>query len=122
MATAEGVALTATAHDATATRGGVGTVLYEIAEQSKVGIRLNQTAIPVDGAVKGVCGMLGLEPLYLACEGRLVVFAPKELAPAIVEASASSSLVATSERLVSATPKASSSPAVTIEWLLQMAT
>ena len=69
-----------------ATRGGVGTVLYEIAEQSKVGIRLNQTAIPVDGAVKGVCGMLGLEPLYLACEGRLVVFAPKKLAPASVEA------------------------------------
>jgi hydrogenase expression/formation protein HypE len=69
-----------------ATRGGVGTVLYEIAGQSQVGIRLNQTAIPVNGAVKGVCGMLGLEPLYLACEGRLVIFAPKAIAPAIIEA------------------------------------
>ncbi|MCI1946210.1 hydrogenase expression/formation protein HypE [Clostridium luticellarii] len=68
-----------------ATRGGVGTVLYEIAEQSKVGIRLNSNSIPVAEAVKGVCGMLGLEPLYLACEGRLVVFAPKEIAPELVD-------------------------------------
>ena len=68
-----------------ATRGGVGTVLYEIAEQSNVGIRLNAAAVPVDPAVKGVCGMLGLEPLYLACEGRLVIMAPKEVAPKIVE-------------------------------------
>ena len=68
-----------------ATRGGVGTVLYEIAEQSNVGIRLDAAAVPVDPAVKGVCGMLGLEPLYLACEGRLVIMAPKEVAPQILE-------------------------------------
>lgn len=68
-----------------ATRGGVGTVLYEIAEQSKVGIKLDSKSIPVADSVKGVCGMLGLEPLYLACEGRLVVFAPKEIAPKLVE-------------------------------------
>ena len=68
-----------------ATRGGVGTVLYEIAGQSQVGIRLNARKIPVQPGVKGVCGMLGLEPLYLACEGRLVIFAPKEQAEAIVE-------------------------------------
>lgn len=67
-----------------ATRGGVGTVLYEIAEQSNVGIRLNAEDVPVDGAVKGVCGMLGLEPLYLACEGRLVIIAPSEHAEEIV--------------------------------------
>ena len=69
-----------------ATRGGVGTVLYEIAAQSNVGISLNAADIPVDPAVGGVCRMLGLEPLYLACEGRLVVIAPKEVAPALVEA------------------------------------
>ena len=69
-----------------ATRGGVGTVLYEIAEQSNVGIKLDRAAIPVRDDVKGVCGMLGLEPLYLACEGRLVVFAPCEYADAIVQA------------------------------------
>lgn len=67
-----------------ATRGGVGTVLYEIAAESNVGIRLNASSVPVDPAVSGVCGMLGLEPLYLACEGRLVVFAPKEDAQKIV--------------------------------------
>lgn len=68
-----------------ATRGGVGTVLYEIAGQSQVGIRLRSEDIPVQENVKGVCGMLGLEPLYLACEGRLVIFVPKEHAEAIVE-------------------------------------
>lgn len=69
-----------------ATRGGVGTVLYEISNQSGVGISLDATAIPVDPTVGGVCRMLGLEPLYLACEGRLVVIAPQEDAPALVEA------------------------------------
>lgn len=68
-----------------ATRGGVGTVPYEIAGQSSVGIRLNAEAVPVRPEVKGVCGMLGLEPLYLACEGRLVIMAPKEEAEGIVE-------------------------------------
>jgi hydrogenase expression/formation protein HypE len=69
-----------------ATRGGVGTVLYEIAHQSSVGIVLDQKNIPVSGEVKGVCGMLGLEPLYLACEGRMVIFAPEQEAPAILAA------------------------------------
>lgn len=68
-----------------ATRGGVGTVLYEIAGQSNVGITLDSVSIPVADEVKGVCGMLGLEPLYLACEGRLVVFAPMDKAEKIVE-------------------------------------
>lgn len=68
-----------------ATRGGVGTVLYEIAAQSNVGIRISAADVPVQPEVRGVCGMLGLEPLYLACEGRLVIFAPAEHAQAIVE-------------------------------------
>ena len=67
-----------------ATRGGVGTVLYEIARESQVGVRLKSAAIPVDPAVKGVCGMLGLEPLYLACEGRLVIVAPQKIAPQLL--------------------------------------
>ncbi|MBQ8921890.1 MAG: hydrogenase expression/formation protein HypE [Oscillospiraceae bacterium] len=69
-----------------ATRGGVGTVLYEIAGQSQVGITLNAASVPVDPRVRGVCGMLGLDPLYLACEGRLVIFAPQEHAEALVAA------------------------------------
>ena len=68
-----------------ATRGGVGTVLYEIAEESHVGIRLDAEKIPVEGAVQGVCSMLGLDPLYLANEGTLVVFAPQKEAAALVE-------------------------------------
>ena len=60
-----------------ATRGGVGTVLYEIAGQSHVGIHLDSQAIPVDPAVRGVCGMLGLEPLYLACEAGWSSLRPK---------------------------------------------
>ena len=68
-----------------ATRGGVGTVLYEIAGQSRVGICLDAASVPVAPGVRGVCGMLGLEPLYLACEGRIVIFAPKESAPEIVK-------------------------------------
>lgn len=67
-----------------ATRGGVGTVLYEICEQSKVGIELDYANIPVASEVKGVCGMLGLEPLYLACEGRLVIIAPETEADRIL--------------------------------------
>ena len=68
-----------------ATRGGVGTVLYEIASESHVGIRLDRASVPVDPAVSGVCGMLGLEPLYLACEGRMVVFAPADQAEILLD-------------------------------------
>ena len=68
-----------------ATRGGVGTVLYEIAHQSGVGIRLDASSIPVSDEVRGVTGLLGLEPLYLANEGTLVIFAPKENADRLME-------------------------------------
>lgn len=68
-----------------ATRGGVGTVLYEIAKESNVGIHLDNQSIPVDPSVRGVCGMLGLEPLYLACEGRLVIMAPQDKAQALLD-------------------------------------
>ncbi len=68
-----------------ATRGGVGTVLYEIADESQVGVKIDQEAVPVQNHVKGICGMLGLEPLYLACEGRMVVIVPAEQAQAILD-------------------------------------
>lgn len=67
-----------------ATRGGVGTVLYEIAHQSGVGMTLDAAAIPVAGSVRGVCDLLGLEPLYLACEGRLVMICPAEEAGTVL--------------------------------------
>ena len=69
-----------------ATRGGVGTVMYEITEQSDVGVKLDREKIPVDDAVRGVTGMLGLEPLYFACEGTMVMICPAEYADKVVEA------------------------------------
>jgi hydrogenase expression/formation protein HypE len=69
-----------------ATRGGVGTVLYEIAGESSVSVELDAEAVPVAPEVRGVCDMLGLDPLYLACEGTMVVFAPAELADEVVAA------------------------------------
>ena len=69
-----------------ATRGGVGTVLYEIAHQSNLGVRLFYEDVPVQGAVKGVCGLLGLEPLYLACEGTMVMIVSPEDAQSVLHA------------------------------------
>ena len=60
-----------------ATRGGVGTVLYEIAHEAGVGISLSREKIPVADEVRGVTGMPGLEPLYLACEGTMVLIVPE---------------------------------------------
>ena len=68
-----------------ATRGGVGTVLYEIASQSNTGIHLDSKLIPIEPEVKGVCGMLGLEPLYLANEGTMILTVPKDKANDVIE-------------------------------------
>ncbi len=55
-----------------ATRGGLATVLNEFAHASQVGIRLQQDCIPLRDEVRGLCELLGLDPLYLANEGKLV--------------------------------------------------
>lgn len=55
------------------TRGGVATTLNEIARQGNVGIRLEEKAIPVDEEVRGACEILGLDPLYVANEGKCLV-------------------------------------------------
>ncbi len=54
------------------TRGGLATVCHELAQQSGFGVRLEQTCIPVRDSVQSVCDMLGYDPYYLACEGRVV--------------------------------------------------
>ena len=59
-----------------ATRGGLATVVNEIAEASGVGIELDEKATPLREDVKGFCEILGLDPLYLANEGKIVVVAP----------------------------------------------
>ena len=55
-----------------ATRGGIATVLNEFAQSSNVGIRIREDALPLRKEVKGACEILGLDPLYLANEGKLV--------------------------------------------------
>jgi hydrogenase expression/formation protein HypE len=54
------------------TRGGLATVCHEISQATGLGVRLQQRQIPVREAVQSVCDMLGYDPLYLACEGRVV--------------------------------------------------
>ena len=61
-----------------ATRGGVATVLNEIAEASQVAVEIEEKATPIREEVKAFCEILGLDPLYLANEGKIVVVAPAE--------------------------------------------
>jgi hydrogenase expression/formation protein HypE len=58
------------------TRGGVATTLNEIARSSGTGIEIEETAIPVPEAVRGACEILGLDPLYVANEGKLIAVVP----------------------------------------------
>ena len=67
------------------TRGGLGTTLNEIAAQSNVEIKIKESAIPVKGAVAGMCELLGFDPLYIANEGKLIAFAPSDHAEKILE-------------------------------------
>jgi hydrogenase expression/formation protein HypE len=69
-----------------ATRGGLATVLNEFATTSNVGIRLHEESIPVREEVKGICEILGLDPLYLANEGKLVVVVNSEQAQTVLTA------------------------------------
>lgn len=67
------------------TRGGLATTLNEIARQSQVGIRLEEAAIPIKSEVKGITSLLGLDPLYLANEGKAVIIAEASIAAEIVQ-------------------------------------
>jgi len=69
-----------------ATRGGVAAVLNEIAEASNVSIKLSEKSIPVKDEILGVCEFLGLDPLYIANEGKICAFVPEEHAAEILEA------------------------------------
>jgi hydrogenase expression/formation protein HypE len=68
------------------TRGGLATTLNEIAQQSGVGILLSEAAIPVRPQVAAACELLGLDPLNVANEGRLIAIAAPEAAAALLEA------------------------------------
>ncbi|MGC1869471.1 MAG: hydrogenase expression/formation protein HypE [Acidobacteriaceae bacterium] len=66
------------------TRGGVATTLNEIASQSKVGMFLHEDQIPVRESVQGACEILGLDPLYVANEGKLVAIVAAEAADTVL--------------------------------------
>lgn len=62
------------------TRGGLATTLVEIARQSKVSIKIEEDLIPIDRDVRSACDLLGLDPLYMANEGKLIVVLPADQA------------------------------------------
>jgi hydrogenase expression/formation protein HypE len=67
-----------------ATRGGVAAVLNELAESSHVGFALDESSVPVRPAVMAACEMLGIDPLYVANEGKLIAVVPPEHANAVL--------------------------------------
>jgi hydrogenase expression/formation protein HypE len=69
-----------------ATRGGVATVLNELARAAGAAVVLEEAAIPVRPAVRGACELLGIDPLYVACEGRLVAVVEAAGVPAALAA------------------------------------
>jgi hydrogenase expression/formation protein HypE len=68
------------------TRGGVSSALNEIAQAAKIGIRLVETAIPLGDAVRGACEILGLDPLYVANEGKAIAIIAPDYAQAALAA------------------------------------
>ncbi|MGA0540987.1 hydrogenase expression/formation protein HypE [Neotabrizicola sp. VNH66] len=69
-----------------ATRGGLASALNEMAEAAGAGMVIDETALPLRDEVRGVCEILGLDPLYLANEGTLVLFVPEDQAAAALAA------------------------------------
>ena len=69
-----------------ATRGGVATILNEVATAANVAVVVDERAIPVRTEVRGACELLGLDPLYVACEGRLVAIVPGPTADIALQA------------------------------------
>jgi hydrogenase expression/formation protein HypE len=60
------------------TRGGLSSALNELATASHVGVKLDEAAIPLRPEVRGACEMLGLDPLYVANEGKLIAVVPPQ--------------------------------------------
>jgi hydrogenase expression/formation protein HypE len=74
------------------TRGGLATVLNELTHMISSGIVLNESSVPVEEPVKGLCEMLGFDPLYLANEGRVIIVAADKEHEKILGVMRSSSL------------------------------
>ncbi|MEW6262356.1 MAG: hydrogenase expression/formation protein HypE [Thermodesulfobacteriota bacterium] len=74
------------------TRGGVGTTLNEIALSSRVGLVIEEEALPISAAVRGACDILGLDPIYVANEGKLLALVAAEAADRVLAAMRSNEL------------------------------
>jgi hydrogenase expression/formation protein HypE len=68
------------------TRGGVASSLNEIAQRSQVGIQLDENKIPVNPAVRSACELLGMDPIFVANEGKLIAIVPPDSAEAVLAA------------------------------------
>jgi hydrogenase expression/formation protein HypE len=68
------------------TRGGMATVLWEIARASKKGVVVDEQEIPIKAEVRAVCDLLGFDPYYLANEGKLLAFVPQQEAEKVLRA------------------------------------
>ena len=68
------------------TRGGVATTIKEIARQSDVSITVDEEALPIKAVVRGTCAILGLDPLFVANEGKLLAFVAPQAAESLLEA------------------------------------
>jgi len=66
------------------TRGGLATVCHELVKATAMGIRIRQTDIPINDPVQSVCDMLGYDPLFLACEGRVVAIVDPQQAQQVL--------------------------------------
>ncbi len=69
-----------------ATRGGIGTVLSELVQKKNFGIRIDEEKLVIKDAVRGMCELLGFDPLYVANEGKVILVVPAEEAGQIVDA------------------------------------
>ncbi len=68
------------------TRGGISSTLNELADASQIGVRLDESSLPIRPEVHAACEMLGLDPLYVANEGKLIAVAPAAQAASLLDA------------------------------------
>jgi len=68
-----------------ATRGGIATILSELAENNNIGIEIEESAVPVNENVRGICELLGFDPFYVANEGKVILIIAPEDADKVIE-------------------------------------
>lgn len=81
------------------TRGGLAATLVEIASRQKLGMEIDETLVPIRDSVRGACEILGIDPFFVANEGKLVAFVPEEGAHAVLTAMRGHRLGASASRI-----------------------